>query len=112
LLLQRLRVQFTMSLRKLREEKMTINSHARGSKESYSEVKDFKVNGIKTRKSDEEFEKEMVEMKAQLNVLKELLQKEEDQKCGWVMKKVVRWPIKQLVARRQRHMLKVWLKEA
>ena len=38
LLLQRQRVQFTMSLRKLREESMTINSHAKGSKESHSEV--------------------------------------------------------------------------
>ena len=37
---------------------------------------------------------------------------EEHQKLGWVMRKVDIWPIKQLIAIRQRHLLRGWLKQA
>lgn len=57
-------MQFTRSLKKLREEKMTINSHARGSKESHSEREKYvKSNGIRRRMSEKEYNIEVFEIK-------------------------------------------------
>ena len=70
------------------EEKMTTDSHRRGSEESHSRRKvkeDAKANG--KRMSQEELDKEIVEMKEQLNVLLE-----ENKRLGWVLKKkLVKW---------------------
>jgi hypothetical protein len=97
---------------KLCEEKMTTNGHVRSSEESHSEVKkDVKVKGIE-KMSNEEIVKEIVEVREQLDVLTEQWKRDKEaHKCGWVMKKAARWPIQQLISRRQRHMLKVWIKE-
>ena len=97
-LLQRLGMQFTLGSRKLREEHMTINSHAMGSRRSHSENgEDAKVIGIK-RMSQETFEREMVEIRESLRKLMELLQRsEEEQYYGWILrKKKVKWPTLQL----------------
>lgn len=59
---------------------MTTDSHREGSRVSHGGM------------SDEEFDRELAEMKVQLNVLMELLQKsEEDQRCGWILRKKVKW---------------------
>lgn len=44
--------------------------------------------------------------------MKELLQERtrEDQRCGWKLKKKVKWPIVQLFARKLRHIFDVWMK--
>jgi len=67
----------------------TIDSHLQNSEKIH-------INGIANGVHDEEFKKEIVEMKAQLDVLMELLQ---NQKHGWLMKRTARWLIKQLIAR-------------
>jgi len=41
-------------------------------------------------------------------VLKEMLQ---NQKHGWIMKKISRWPIKKLVARREKHKLNFLIRD-
>jgi len=70
---------------------MTIDSHSRGSERSHSrryEKKDAKANGKKM--SQEEIDKEVVELKEQLNALRRML--EESQRLGWVLrKKPVEW---------------------
>ena len=71
------------------EKKMTIDSHNRdnrGSEEDHNRRKvkeDAKANG--KRMSQEELDKEIAELKEQLNVLKMIL--EENQKQGWVFRK-------------------------
>lgn len=51
-------------------------------------------------------------MREQLDVLTEQWKRDKEaRKCGWVMKKATRWRFQQLISRRQRHMLKVWIKE-
>ena len=77
------------------EKKMTTDSPNRdnkGSKEDHSRRKvkkeDAKANG--KRMSQEEIDKEIAEMKEQLNVLRMIL--EENQRLGWVLKKKpVKW---------------------
>ena len=59
--------------------KVTNDNHDRRSERSHSQRnEDAKVNGIRKRMSDEEFYREIVEMKAQLNVLIELIQKNKE----------------------------------
>ena len=68
-------------LMKKEEKKMTIDSHSRGSERSHNrgyEKKDAKVNGI--RMSQEEIDKEVTELKEQLNALRIML--EESQRLG------------------------------
>ena len=49
---------------------------------------DAKENGIWRKLSDEEYEREKVEIKVHLEVMMELLQKEEeDQRCGFIVKR-------------------------
>jgi len=71
---------------------MITDSHSKGYEEDHNRRKmkkeDTKVNG--KRMSQEEFDKEIVEMKEQLNVLRMIL--EESQRQGWVLKKkLVTW---------------------
>jgi hypothetical protein len=48
---------------------MTIDNHDKGSKKIHNKMEDnAKVNGIK-RMSDEEFDRELIEIKLQLNVI-------------------------------------------
>ena len=74
------------------EKKMAIDSHSRGSEEDYNKRKikkeNAKANG--KRMSQEEIDREIAEMKEQLDVLIMLL--EESQRQGWVLKKKpVKW---------------------
>ena len=58
---------------------MTIESHSRGSRGSHKERKEnSKENGIWRKLSDEEYERENVEIEVHLKVVMELLQKEEE----------------------------------
>ena len=78
-----------MSLRKLREVKMTVNGHEEGSKESHNKVRKY-VNsiGIKMRMDQDIFEKEIDEIKENLSKLLELLQGSEEDRCsGWTLSK-------------------------
>lgn len=94
---------------KIEKENMNTISHSRGSKENHSRRKvkkeDAKANS--KRMSQEEIDKEIVEMKEQLNVLRMIL--EENQRLGWVLKKkVVKWY--KLQRRLQKRQVK-WLME-
>jgi len=76
----------------LMEKKMATNCHSRGSEEDHSRRKMkkevAKANG--KRISQKEIDKEIVEIKEQLNVLTMIL--EENQRQGWALrKKVVKW---------------------
>jgi hypothetical protein len=93
------------------EKKMIVDSHVKGSKGSQKGVKeDARVNGIKKRMSDEEFDREFNEIKVQLNILMELLQKSEEyHRYGWILqKKRVKWSFLQS---RLRHKTSVQPKE-
>ena len=75
------------------EKKMTIDGHSGGSKEDHIKRKvkkeNAKVNG--KRMSQEEIDKEIVELKEKLNILRMIL--EESQRLGWLLKKkLVNWP--------------------
>ena len=78
-------------LMKIEEKKMTTDSHNRGSERSHKRrygKKDAKANAKKISK--EEIDKEVVELKEQLNALRRIL--EESQRLGWVLrKKPVKW---------------------
>jgi len=75
------------------ERMMTSDSHNRGSERDHNrgqKEKDAKANGMRMR--DEEYDREMVEIVVQLEVLMEMLQgNETDQKYGYVMRKKVKW---------------------
>lgn len=74
-------------LMKEEEKKMTTDSHSRGSERSHNKRKikkeDAKTNGM--RMSQEEIDKEIKELKEQLDALRRIL--EEDQRLGWVLRK-------------------------
>ena len=72
---------------------MTIKSHRRGSEGSHKrKTEDAKVNGICRRMTNEEYESEKAEIEVHLVVLMELLQKEEeDQRCGFLMRRKLKW---------------------
>lgn len=65
---------------------MTIDSHVKCLRRSHKQMKgNAKVVGMRKMK-DKEFDKEMIETKAQLNVFMRILQQEaEDQRCRWVL---------------------------
>lgn len=75
---------------------MTMGSDLKNSGKNH---RDATIVGIR-KINDEEFEKEIVKLKAQLDVLMKLLQ---NPKHGWIMKRTIRW--------RQKHKLKVLLRE-
>ena len=53
---------------------------------------DAKTNGIWKQMNDEEYKKEIAEMRTDLDLLMELLQRsDEDQRCGWIMRKELKW---------------------
>jgi len=66
------------------ERMMTSDSHSRGSERDHirgQKKKDYKENGM--RMTDKKYDKEMVEITIQLEVLMEMLQRnEKDQKYG------------------------------
>jgi hypothetical protein len=64
--------------------------------------------------SQEEFDKELIELKERLSMIMKLL-KEENHGYGWNLRRKVKWPIEQLYVRKLRHRLKhrldAWIKE-
>lgn len=76
---------------KKEEKKMTIDSHSRGSERSHNKgykKEDTKASG--KRMSQVEIDKEVAELKEQLNALRRML--EENQRLGWdLRKKPVEW---------------------
>ena len=73
-------MQLIMSMKKLMEmEEVTIDSHCRGSERSQNrEKEDAKENGIRKKMNDEEYDKEIVEIRIHLHLLMELLQRSEE----------------------------------
>ena len=74
------------------EKEMTTDSHSGGSEEDHSRKKVKKENAKENdkRMSQEEIDKEITEMKEQINVLMMIL--EESQRLGSVLKKnLVKW---------------------
>ena len=77
-----------------KEEKMTVDSHFRGSEKDHNKRKkeDAKANGIWKQLTDEEYEREKAEIAVHLELLMELLQRnKKDQRHGWTMRKKVKW---------------------
>lgn len=75
---------------------MATDSHSRGTEEDHGRRKvkkeDAKANGIWKQLTNEEYEREKVEIRVHLEVLMELLQrKEKDQMYGYIMRKKVKW---------------------
>lgn len=74
------------------EELIEMDSHSRGFEEDHNRIK-MKKENAKTngkRMSQEEIDKEIVELKEQLDVLMRIL--EESQRQDWVLKKKpVKW---------------------
>jgi len=61
-------------------------------KETTSEDKRERCQGNGMRMSDKKYDQEMVEIAVQLEVLMEMLQRnEKDQKYGYVMRKKLKW---------------------
>ena len=77
------------------ERMMTSDSRNRGSEINHSrgqKKKDAKAIGIQRQLSKEEYEREKVEIVVQLEVLMEMLQRNEvDQKHGYVIRKKLKW---------------------
>ena len=94
------------------ENKMTIDSHnrdSRGSEDDHSRRKVKKENAKENgkRMSQEEIDKEIAEMKEQLDALRRIL--EEIQRQDWVLKKKpVKW---HKLQRRLQHRQEKWLME-
>ena len=87
---------------------MNMGSQLNNSEGSH---RDDKENGIR-KMSDEEYERELVEIKAQLNALTKLIQHNEDnQQYGWNLRKRVKCPVEILWAKKQRQKLRHRLKE-
>ena len=88
---------------------MTTDSHRgdnRGSKRDHNRRKDkedAKENGIRQQLTDEEYEKELAEIREQFNKLKMMI--EENQRYGWTMKKKVKWQRLQQKREQQVNML-------
>lgn len=73
--------------------------------------RDAEANGIR-KMSDEEYGRELFEIKAQFNALTELIKhNEESQQYGWNLRKMVKWHVEILWARKQRQKLRHGLKE-
>ena len=72
-----------------------------------------KVNGKKLM-INEEFDRDLVELKERINMVMKLLQ-EEHQRYGQNLKKKVKWSIEQLYVRKLRqslkHILDAWIRE-
>ena len=66
-------------------EMMTTGSHYKGSKKSHSRRKDVKAKDI-NRMSQEEYDRELVDIGLQLIRLDMLLHKE-NQRYGWIVRK-------------------------
>jgi hypothetical protein len=81
---------------------MTTEGHAHGGKK------------IHQQQENTEWDKELAEIRARMDELE--LQMQQDARSRWVyewpMKTKVKWPVKELVAKRQQRLLKGWLRHA
>ena len=51
-----------------------------------------KTNGTWKQMNDEDYKREIAEMRTHIDLLMELLQRsDEDQRCGWIMRKKLKW---------------------
>lgn len=94
------------------ERMMTSDSHNRGSERDYirgQKEKDAKVNGIQRQLRKEEYEREKDDIVVHLQVLMEMLQRNEvDQKNGYVVRKKVKW---QRLQEKRNHQVNMQLME-
>ncbi|KAH9314000.1 hypothetical protein KI387_022627, partial [Taxus chinensis] len=67
------------------------------------------MRDVQKRKLD--IEKETNEIKERLNLVMELLQGEQNQSCGWKIKKKVKWPLAWLLLRKLGHIMIALIKE-
>jgi hypothetical protein len=112
-------LQLTVSMEQLTKEevKMTRDSQMKDSEESHNQIRESAKEVGRNKISNEEFDREIVELKEQLSVMMKLLQEKvkEDQRYGWNLKKKVKWPIVQLYVRKLRqrlkHRLNAWIRE-
>ena len=76
---------------------MTTDSHTRRLKESHKGLEEnAKENGMSQR----EFDKEFLEIKEGLrNLIRFLLEEEENQSLGWILRRKVRWPVQKIFNR-------------
>ena len=78
-----------------KEGKMIVDSHFRGSEKVRSRRKnkeDAKKNGLCKQLTDEEYEREKVEIEFHLELLRELLHRnKKDQRHGQTMRKKMKW---------------------
>jgi len=82
---------------------MTTDSQRRDSKRSHNKRKeDAEEVGKQKNMSDEDFDKEMAKLKAQLINIKQLLEKEikEDLNQGWNVRKRFKWPVMRLFSKK------------
>jgi hypothetical protein len=81
---------------------MATEGHGRGGKKNHQQQE--KV----------EMDKELVEIRARMDEL--ALRMQQDAKSRWVyewpMKTKVKWPVRELMAKRQQRLLKIWLRHA
>ena len=76
---------------------MTTDSHTRRLKESH---KGLKENAKEDGMSQMEFDEEFLEIKEGLsNLMRLLLEEEENESLGWIIRRKVRWLVKKLFNR-------------
>jgi hypothetical protein len=89
-------------------ETMDTDGHCRGLERSHIRgEKDAKADGIRKKMSQGDLGKEMIELRVQLNHIRQLLQRDikENPRQGWSMKTRVKWPIMQLYEEKLRERL-------
>ena len=74
------------------EKKTTIASHGVDLEESHKRVREgAKENGKQKRMSEEEYDRELTEIRIHFSLLMELLQKKEEDPClGWKLRRKVK----------------------
>jgi hypothetical protein len=90
---------------------MTIDSHDRGSERSHNQEERECQRNWRKQMSQEEIDRELVELKERLSIIMELLQESnEDQRQGWNVRKKVKWPIVHLFMKKLMHIMNVFLR--
>jgi len=75
------------------EKKVTTNGHTKGSSVSHNRRSEVgKANGTRNKINEEEYDREIAKIRIHLDLLMDLLKRsDEDQICGWTMRKKVKW---------------------
>jgi hypothetical protein len=83
------------------EEKMAIEGHRQGPRGDHKKIR------------KEEMDKELKETREELDRLMQKMQQEEQGRWRyeWPMKRKVKWPIQQLIYRKQKKILRRWLRQ-